>query len=266
MEEKISAFVITKNEEEKIENCLNHLLWADEIIILDSKSTDNTVKKARKYTKKVFSREFDGYGTQKQAAIDKCTNNWILEVDADEIITKELQEEIIKLKQSQEINKYAGYTIQRQEYFLNKKLMVSKIPRLYKKENVKYKGYIHENLDIKGSIGHLKNKIEHESDKYESIAKRVEKINEYTKKEAEYKIREQQWTTAKVLLNMIIIPECYFLWFYLRKALILKGYRGLIWSLLTAYYHFLIYAKLYEYIYKAKEASNSRKYNEKNQN
>ncbi len=252
MKEKISAFVITKNEEEKIERCLQHLRWVDELVVLDSKSTDNTLKKVRKYTDKIFFREFDGYGPQKQAAIDKCTNNWILEIDADERVTKELQEEIEKLQNSEQMNRHAAYTIQRQEYFLNKKLMVSRIPRLYKKEKVRYMGNVHEKLEIKGSIGHIKNKIEHESDKYESIAKRVEKINEYTKKEAEYRTKKQQWTTAKALLYMIIVPVCYFIWLYIRKVLILKGYRGLIWSLLAAYYHFLIYAKIYEHIYKMK--------------
>src|SRR3989338_8692215 len=100
--EKISVFVITKNEEEKIERCLKSVAWADEIIVLDSYSTDKTESIAKKYTKKFYKKEFAGYGEQKQAAINKCTNNWILEVDADEIITEELKEELQRLQKNRE--------------------------------------------------------------------------------------------------------------------------------------------------------------------
>ncbi|MEK6867804.1 MAG: glycosyltransferase family 2 protein, partial [Nanoarchaeota archaeon] len=154
-EERISVFIITKNEEEKIERCLQHLTWADEMVIMDSNSTDKTVAIAKKYTKKIYKRQFDGYGQQKQAAINKCTHDWILEVDADEVITKELQEEIQQLQKNPEkMNKHAAYNITRQEYFLKKPLMRSKIPRLYKKQSVQYKGEIHEYLEIKGSRGY----------------------------------------------------------------------------------------------------------------
>ncbi len=257
MKENISVFIITKNEEDKIERCLQHVTWADEIVIVDSNSTDKTRAIAKKYTKKVHTKKFDGYGQQKQAAIEKCTNNWILEVDADEIVPEKLRDEINHLQESPEkMNKYAAYVITRKEYFLKKPLMTSKIPRLYKKQNVRYTGEIHERLQINGRTRNLKEKIEHESDTYDTIAKRVDKINEYTKTEAEKRIKEESWGICKVLIRMTIMPWAYFCWLYVRKGLIWKGYRGLIWSLLTAYYHFLIYAKVYEYIYKQKYVSN----------
>src|SRR3989338_672623 len=257
--EKISVYIITKNEEDKIERCLQHVAWAEEIVIVDSKSTDKTVAIAKKYTKRIYTKTFDGYGQQKQAAIDKCTHDWILEVDADEIITKQLHEEIQQLQENPEkMNKCAAYTVTRQEYFLKKPLMTSKIPRLYRKQNVQYRGEIHERLKINGKTKHLSGKIEHESDKYDTIAKRVDKINEYTKREAEKRIKEESWGICKVLIKMAIMPWGYFCWLYLRKGLVWKGYRGLIWSLLTAYYHFLIYAKIYEYIYKTKNTTGSQ--------
>lgn len=254
MPEKLSAFIITKNEEDKIARCLAHLTWVDELIILDSDSTDKTVDIAKKYSKKIFKKKFEGYGPQKQAAIEKCSNEWILEIDADEIVPEELKKEIQTLMQEKEkLNKYVAYTIKRQEFFMGKALMTSTIPRFYRKDKVKYQGMIHEKLEIQGPVGKLKNEIIHEADKYDTIAKRIEKINEYTKKEAEIMYKEKQWSIAKVLSSMITIPPCYFLWMMIRKGLIWKGYRGLIWSLLTAYYHFLIYAKVYEYIYKEKQ-------------
>ena len=126
--------------------------------------------------------------------------------------------------------------------------MKSKIPRLYKKDSVKYTQIIHEELKLQGKTGTLRNKLEHEADKYNTIAKQIDKINEYTKIEATIKYKEELWNIPKVLGAMIIMPAVYFFWLYVRKGLMLKGYRGIIWSVLTAYYHFLIYAKIYEYV------------------
>ncbi len=261
MKEKISVFIITKNEEDKIERCLREVQWTDEIVIVDSNSTDKTIAIAKKYTKKIIKKEFNGYGQQKQAAIERCTHNWILEIDADEIVTQELKKEIKTLQENPEkMNSVSAYIITRQEYFLKKPLMISKIPRLYKKSMVHYKGTIHEYLEIKGKRRSLKGRILHESDKYDSIVKRIDKINDYTRIEAEQRLKEKRWTTIKIVVSMIVIPLCYFFWLYIRKRLFLKGYRGIIWSLLTAYYHFLIYAKVYEYIYKEKHTTPSHEF------
>lgn len=256
MREKISAFVITKNEENKIERCLSHLAWVDELIIVDSCSTDKTIQIAKKFTKKIYKREFRGYGPQKQAAINMCSNIWILEIDADEVVPEELKKEILSLLENPlSLHEYAAYTITRQEYFMKKPLMRSTILRLYKKGAVLYTGDIHERLKITGKTGKLKHLLIHEADRYETIAKRIDKINEYTKKEAEIKYKEKKWNILKVLGAMIFVPFVYFAWLYIGKGLVFKGYRGLIWSLLTLYYHFLIYAKIYEYIYKEKHGS-----------
>ncbi|MBI5072603.1 glycosyltransferase family 2 protein, partial [Candidatus Woesearchaeota archaeon] len=249
---KISAFVITKNEEQKIVSCLTHLSFADEIVVLDSGSTDATVSLTKKFTKKIFTQKFEGYGPQKQAAIDKCSNDWILEVDADEIVTPELALEIKQLLSSpQKLEQHAAYTLVRQEFFLGKPLMRSSILRLYRKDSVHYTELLHEKLIVQGSIGKLRHMILHESDKYETIANRITKINLYTKKEAEI-ICGQNPSLLLTLFNMFTLPFIYFSWQYFFQWLIFKGYRGLIWSLLTAYYHFLIHAKVYEYIYKQK--------------
>lgn len=259
MKEKLSAFIITKNEEDKIARCLEHLQWVDEIIVVDSYSKDKTVEIAKKFTKKIYKKNFEGYGPQKQAAINRCTNQWILEVDADEIIPEALKNEIqVLLENKEHLNRYDAYQIKRQEYFLKKPLMVSNIIRLYKKEAVVYEGIIHEKIKVKGKIKTLHNKIDHEADKYDSIAKRIDKINEYTKIEAEQLYKKKKWNVARALLYLITTPIVYFFWMYFRKGLIFNGYRGLIWSILTYYYHFLIYAKVYEYIYKEKHAPETR--------
>lgn len=252
---KLSAFVITKNEEQKIARCLQHLSWTDEIIVLDSGSTDATISLAKKFTKKVFTRSFEGYGPQKQAAINKCSNNWILEVDADEVVSKELQQEITSLLARPELlEHHTAYSIPRQEYFLGKSLFQSRIVRLYRKDAVAYQGEIHERLVIQGTAGSLQHPLFHESDQYETIADRITKINMYTKKEAEI-LFSQQPNIFVTFFKMLTFPFVYFVWQYFFQGLVFRGYRGLIWSLLTAYYHFLIYAKVYEYIYKEKHFS-----------
>ena len=253
--EKISAFVITKNEENKIERCLQHLVWVDELIVVDSYITDRTEPIVKKYTKKIFKKEFQGYGQQKQYAIEKCSNQWILEVDADEIVTAELKQEIEKLlEKKEELNQYVAYCVKRQEYFLKKPLMRTKIVRLYKKDAVHYENEIHESLIVKGTKGMLKNMLEHEADKYDSIAKRVEKNNEYTKREAAMRLKKREWNVYQVLWRMIVMPLIYGFWLGVGKGLFLKGKRGLIWCILTIHYHFLVYAKMYESIYKSKTA------------
>lgn len=266
--EKISVFVITKNEEEKIERCLKSVIWADEIIVLDSGSADKTESIAKRFTKKVYKKEFTGYGQQKQAAIDKCTNMWILEIDADEIVTQELKEEIEKLlNNKKKLEQNSAYKITRKEYFLARYLMSSKIIRLYRKDKIKYKGAIHEIVDVTGRVGELQEKIEHEADKYDSIERRIEKNNNYTLLEAKILYEEKgKRSIMATCAMMVLAPLLYFSWLYLAKGLMWKGYRGVIWCLLTAQYHFLIYAKLYEYIYKAKELPLSKKQHEETQN
>lgn len=253
--EKLSVFVITKNEEEKIEQCLKHLVWADEIVVVDSNSTDKTEAIVKKYTTKVFKKEFQGYGSQKQYAIEKCNNEWILEVDADEIVPEALKLEIEALLENKEtLNMHAAYHITRKEYFLQKSLMTTKIVRFYKKSVVHYENEIHEVLKVNGTVGKLKNCLEHEADKYDSIAKRVEKNNEYTKREAAMVWKKGTWNVFQICLRMITMPLLYGLWLGIGKGLFFKGKRGLIWCILTMHYHFLVYAKMYEILYKEKTA------------
>ena len=259
----LSVFVITKNEETKIVRCLSHLSFADELLVLDSESTDATVSLAKKFTKKIFTRKFEGYGPQKQAAIDKCSNTWILEIDADEIVTPELAKEIMQLlSYPKKLEQHAAYAVVRQEFFMGKPLMKSLIPRLYRKDLVSYHEPIHEKLSIRGSIGRLSGILLHESDRYETSADRIQKNNVYTTIEAQRLFATNHssslfslFSFVSVLMRMIFVPCFYFLWLYFGKSLVFRGKRGLIWCFLTAHYHFLIYAKLYEYIYKQKHAS-----------
>ncbi|RMG70831.1 MAG: glycosyltransferase family 2 protein, partial [Nitrospirae bacterium] len=92
--QKISAIIITFNESRRIARCLKSLNWCDEIVLVDSKSTDNTVEIAQKYTDRIFIEDWKGYGPQKQSALEKARGEWVLSIDADEVVTPELASEI----------------------------------------------------------------------------------------------------------------------------------------------------------------------------
>ena len=94
---KVSITIITKNEEKNIERCLNSIGWADEIVVIDTFSTDRTVEICREFTDNVFQEDWLGYGLQKNLCASKATNKWILNVDADEVISSECAAEIQKL-------------------------------------------------------------------------------------------------------------------------------------------------------------------------
>ena len=113
---KISVIIITANEEENIRECLESVKWADEVIIVDSESSDRTTDIAGEFTDKIFIREWAGFASQKSFALEKTSNEWVLSIDADERVTPELSNEIL----SMDLSKSDGYFIKRDNYFLGK--------------------------------------------------------------------------------------------------------------------------------------------------
>lgn len=113
---KISVVIITLNEENNIKDCLESVKWADEIMVVDSESSDETVKIAKEYTDKVFINKWSGYSAQKTYALSLVKNDWVLSLDADERVSEELAKEILRTDLSQN----NGYFIKRNNYFLGK--------------------------------------------------------------------------------------------------------------------------------------------------
>ena len=120
--ETISAIVITRNEEAQIGRCLESVRWVDEIVIVDSHSSDRTREIARTYTLHVYEEDWKGYGLQKASALAKATGDWVLSVDADEEVTPALREEILRAVRNGQ-SRYAGYLIPRRFYFLGQPLV-----------------------------------------------------------------------------------------------------------------------------------------------
>ena len=180
----ISTIIITKNEEENIEACLESVLWTDEIIVLDSGSTDNTLTICKKYAPKVrvYAADWPGFGKQKNRALAFATSTWILSVDADERVTPELQQEIL---QKLDNANCVAYNIPRLTYFLDKPIKYcfgnkSDAPlRLVKKDYGKFSDdIVHERLIVNGAVGKLQNKLQHFS--FGSIEELINKINSYS--------------------------------------------------------------------------------------
>ena len=147
---KVSITIITKNEEKNIERCLKSIKWADEIVIIDTFSTDRTVEICRKFTDKVFQEVWLGYGLQKNLCASKASNRWILNIDADEVISPECAAEIQKLLFGQP--KFSRYRFPRKNFIADRWVRYAGwypdlIARLYDRERVSFsESMVHERL------------------------------------------------------------------------------------------------------------------------
>ncbi len=180
---QLSAFLIVRNESADIAACLQSLQGlADEVVVVDSHSTDNTAEICRRMGARVFTRVFDGYGAQKQFALEQTAGTWALSIDADERIPATLGHEIRELLAKNPTQ--AGFEVRRTFYFLGRPLRFGGqgadwVLRLFRKDlgyfmNMK----VHERIEVRGSVGRLKNPMDHFS--YPTLEEYVEKCNSYT--------------------------------------------------------------------------------------
>ncbi|WP_456397290.1 glycosyltransferase family 2 protein [Desulfurobacterium sp.] len=243
--ESLSVSMIVKNGERYIKNVLESIKeLADEIVIVDSGSTDKTVEIAKSLGARVVFREFDNFINQKNYALSLCTKDWVLFLDDDEIVDEQLKEEIRKIKEKG--SKYEGFKINRLTNYLGKWIKHAWYPdwhvRLAKRTSCRWKGdEVHETLKVSGKIGYLKGNILHYS--YPDIKTHVDKINLYTTLYAKgaYK-RGKRFSTLKMVSSSI---GAFIRRFFIKKGL-LDGFEGFIISVMSSYYTFLKYLKLWE--------------------
>jgi glycosyltransferase involved in cell wall biosynthesis len=162
---KISVYIITFNEVEKIRDCINSVLWADEIVVVDSNSTDGTIEIALELGARVIQIPFNGYGDLRNQAINQCNGEWIMSLDSDERCTPEVREEIIELIDNQRLD---IYKIPRKNFFMGRWIKYSgwypnfRQPQLFKKGKMNYTmDAVHEGFisNSNKEIGFLKNSI-----------------------------------------------------------------------------------------------------------
>ncbi|HKX27921.1 MAG TPA: glycosyltransferase family 2 protein [Blastocatellia bacterium] len=245
---KISATIIVRNEEENIAAVCETVAWADEIVIVDSDSTDRTVEIARRYTDKIFNREFRGYKDKHEFADSQTTGDWIFWIDADERVTPELREAIESLRRRDPTALPAGFRIARSTRYLNRWIRHSGwYPdyqmRLYLKSASYWDGVSpHETARVPGPVETLPGEFLHYTKRNLQEHHRV--LGEYTTLAAEYLNQQRRPVRGPELL---LLPLAAFVRTYLIKQGFRDGIPGLIIAMFTAYSVFLKYAKVWEH-------------------
>jgi glycosyltransferase involved in cell wall biosynthesis len=242
---KLSVTVITKNEAAHIGAALQSAAWADELIVVDSGSTDGTVAIARQYTDRVEVRDWPGYVEQKNHAAAIASFDWILSLDADERVTPELAVEVQRTLGSEP--RHAAYRIPRVTWHLGRWIRTTDWypdlqTRLYDRRAAAWAGrYVHESVSVTGPVGRLRGELQHYA--YRDLADHLETIDRYSAAAAREMFergRRAGWT------DLALHPPLAFLRNYVARGGFRDGTTGFIISRMNAYYVFLKFAKLWE--------------------
>jgi glycosyltransferase involved in cell wall biosynthesis len=240
----VSALVITYNEENNIRRCLESLTFADEVVVVDSYSTDRTVEIAKCYTEKVFQREFKGFSDQRNAALKLAANDWVFIVDADEAATPELG---CAIRKAIETDEYDGYRVPRLTFFLDKEIhhcgwYPDYSVRLARRDKVYIPPRrVHESILVRGKIGVLKPPLIHWS--YPSLTEYARKMVLYARAGAQQ--RKEEGGRFRIS-DLLIRPAFAFARMFFWRLGFLDGMHGLVLSVLTACSTALRYAMLWE--------------------
>lgn len=240
---KLTAVLIALNEEKRIAACLDSVQFCDEVVVVDSGSSDRTAEIARAARARVVPRRFDDFSSQKNFAVAQASNEWVFSIDADERATPELAEEIRKTIRHAP-PAAGGYRVSRDNYIFGKKLRCAEGDepvRLFRKEGTRFQGVVHEVPAVKGEVGLLTNPLIHHST--ETIADYMRKLNSYTTLEAKLlKERGAKFRTSQLFVK----PALRFGQKYFLNGGILDGKEGLIFCLLSGYYEMVRYLKFWE--------------------
>lgn len=242
--EPLSVVLITFNNADTLDRCLREVEWADELLVLDSGSSDDTVAIAQRHGAHVATHAFDDYGPQKQRAIDMARHDWILNLDADEILSPGTREVIERALTDPDV---AGFRLPRRERMFwsvqHRHSHRNGHLRLFDRRHGHMNDVeVHAAVEVDGRVRTL-HRADFINDGDADIATRVEKINRYSSGLVANKLRRRQRFTG---LRMVLYPPVFFLRQYLFKRYFLSGWAGFIASVTGAFYVFLKYAKLHE--------------------
>ncbi len=245
----ISAFIVCCNEERRIRRCLESVAWCDEIVVVDSGSTDKTIEICREFTEKIVERPWPGFVEQKRFALTQCASNWVLNIDSDEEVSPELAQEIsstLSQDHSGTLEKN-GFLLPRTVFYMGKwwrrggwypefRL------RLCRRSVTSWGGDDpHEHAIVEGSVGKLSGELHHYT--YQDLADQVRSISSLSRSAAH--TMNQKGKRAS-LLDLVTRPLVRFVKFYLLKRGFLEGMPGFIVAVMDAWGVFLKYAKLWE--------------------
>lgn len=242
---KLAAVIITYNEAHNISRCLESVHFCDEVVVVDSNSQDDTIAIAKRYTTHVYSRQWEGYAAQKNYAVSLTSADWILSIDADEVVSSALADEILSV-----IGKNGvcdAFSIPRKTIHFGRWIRYggwypNRLVRLCRQGRGVWIGdQLHERWEITGEVGTLRNDLLHYS--FRNLADQVQRNNQYSSLGARHlKQMGAQYSLSKLLLK----PITKFGETYLLKRGFLDGFPGFIISVSAAYSVFLKWAKLWE--------------------
>lgn len=241
----VSAVVIAFNEERNIGACLESLRWTDEIVVVDSGSTDGTQEIARRYTEKVFDGPWKGFGLQKQAAVERASHDVVLNVDCDERVTPELAGEIGRLLAEEDFG--AAYAVPRRTFVGEKEIRhcgwyPDRTTRLFDRRKARFTAdLVHERVDVSGETRLLRNHLLHYS--FSGVGEILGKMNRYSDLSARQMFERGRKGSA---IDLALRPGFAFFRTYFLKLGFLDGIEGYIVSTTTALLTFTKYVKLRE--------------------
>ncbi len=239
---KITATIITLNEERNIARSIESLRCCDEIVVVDSGSNDRTVELAANLGARVVESPWHGYATQKNYAADQATNDWILSLDADEALSESLEGEIWTLKKRGP--NCDAYTVPRLAQYMGRWILHSgwypdRKVRLYHRAKAKWMGdFVHESVQVRGRVGHLDANLLHYT--CDSLSEHLKTMDRYTTLAAEELVFRKQTIYTR---NMILDPAWTFLKTYFFQRGFQDGLEGLTIAYMAALYTYLKYAK-----------------------
>ena len=239
---KITATIITLNEERNIGRAIESLRCCDEILIVDSGSVDRTIELAEKLGARVIEAGWRGYAGQKNWAAEQSSHDWILSLDADEALSEALEAEIWSLKKNGP--SHDAYTMPRLAQYLGRWILhggwyPDRKVRLYNRHKAKWVGnFVHESVKVEGRIGHFEANLLHFT--CDSLSEHVKTLDRYTT------LAAQELAARRVpigWLRLIVEPPWTFVRTYFFRLGFLDGLEGLIIAYMAAFYTFLKYSK-----------------------
>lgn len=249
----LSAVILAKNEEKNIERCIKSVQFCSEIIVIDDNSTDSTVNIAQRYNAKIIPHKItDSFSNQRNYAFHFATGEWVLFIDADEEVSKELQNEIIEVLTDppKDKKKITAYYLKRRDYWWSRELKYGEITsarnrgfiRLMKKKSGKWMGFVHEVFVPNNYTSHLQHYLNHYP--HQTVAEFLSDINRYSSMRARELYSEGVHTN---IFQIILYPLLKFKWNYFIKLGFLDGAAGFAYAFFMSFHSFLVRAKLYQY-------------------
>ncbi|MCI0515012.1 glycosyltransferase family 2 protein [candidate division KSB1 bacterium] len=244
---RLSVVMIVANEASRIQRALQSVQWADEIVVIDAFSTDQTVALCQAYTMKIFQHPWEGFVQQRRHSLEHVTHPWILSIDADEVVSESLRLEIQKILRSS--NLLAGYWIPRKTNYLGRWIEHSGwFPdyqlRLFQKDRVSVTPRaVHEGFAVAGETGQLEGILYHYS--FTSLQQHLDKINRYTTLDRAQKQQQLQGKRIR-WYHLIFNPLSKFLRMFLVHRGFRDGFQGFLLALMSAFSTLLLYAKIWE--------------------